>query len=310
MLRTRFGIMVTLCFLMVCQTQTLRSADSGAAHAGPIDVSPIPANADGVRDSNASWNPLETLTSRGGNCILYSRTSVCLLRVDGYPQPVAIFVPPDFDSRSRRIGVFLHGWVQGDSFDKNVSVLAQDFEIAQALEKARSSDLLILPYSRGRNLDYDASFRSRTEFESFLRSVLSRVGKSDPLGFSAHVLGHSGAFRTIGRILKNYSEAGFAFEIERVALLDATYRGLDHEAFRGWLLAGTKTLNVVYLPSTPTEIGANELREKFDSSGSTRRAFFVGASMVHVISESRFKDDARAHWLVVRQHLPRLLSME
>ena len=232
--------------------------------------------------------------------------SVCQLRVEGYPQEIAVLIPPYADFK--QVTIFLHGFSFGKARDKNLTAIMNDFEIAKAFKESNTNRILIVPFSAGQNKDYRKYIKNKSDLQAFLnnlyRAFALKVSVED-----IHLVGHSGSFVTIQDLVQDRSANTINQKITQVTLLDATYSQFKPSAFTEWLRSGEHKMTVIYLKNSPTQKKALELWGRFskDKPGQSGGFNLAGGDYLTMIPEAELPLQTESHWLLVRKWFPRIL---
>lgn len=234
-------------------------------------------------------------------------TQICLIEKSTYPKPVAVLIPPSYNGEELEVGIFFHGWSFGAERDKDVMSIIRDFALADALSVAKSKQVIVVPFSSGKNITYENYFRKRESLDAFLATIFPDTFHPK----SITIIAHSGAFSTVGRILRSDNGGKDLPKIEEVALIDASYNGVDVDSFKRWLVTGGKTLKVSFLADTPTEVGAKQIWDtisgkKFESGQVNKDT--VSDSKLEIANEKALGFGKIDHWEIVRKVCPQILQ--
>jgi hypothetical protein len=165
------------------------------------------------------------------------KTLRCIGKVNGYPQPVAIIVPPNYVPTEKTDTVFyLHGWNSNPRQSLEQKLESPAFNLEHNFAATRRNELLIVPFSEGNCDDYKKALADPASFKTFTEN-LGTLSKAAGLSKSAApgdltLSGHSGAWDPIASILTGgaRSEA-----IRDVFLFDSMAGKTDQ--FANWLRA-------------------------------------------------------------------------
>lgn len=234
------------------------------------------------------------------------RQSICRIRVEGYPQDIAVLVPPKADWK--QVTFFFHGFSFNQARDKDLDAIMSDFDVINAFEKSLSNRVFIMPFSSGQNRDFRQHFRSKADFQLFLAKVYKTFNMK-AIAEDIHLIGHSGAYLTIQNIVGDASSLVENFRISQVSLLDATYSGFLASVFNRWLAAGGARMTIIYLKDSPTQRQALEMWKLYskDKPGPIGGFNLEAGNYLTVIPEAELGRQNQSHWLLVRKWLPRIL---
>lgn len=210
-------------------------------------------------------------------------------RVSNYPEPIAIV---SSTSQPRTLVIHLHGWVLGHPRDRGIHSIVKDMEFERILTENPGA-MIIVPGSTGKNVTYDKQFVTAKNLQEVVESVLQQ--RSFSLDGFEHVVltGHSGAYKTIGRILKTRNKTLLNEVVDRIALFDATY-AVDPADYVKWIGREPlrRCLQVAYIKGSKTE--SNALALKRAVAGVTRGQ----PESCYLIMPSKSSD----HWKTVPAH--------
>ena len=232
--------------------------------------------------------------------------SVCRIRIEGYPQEVAVLIPPYADYKN--VTLFLHGFIFGKERDKNLDAIMKDFDIVKAFKESKSNRILIIPFSSGQNKDYRQFFKNKLDVQMFLANVYKVFGMKTYVE-DMQIIAHSGAYLTTQKLIEDPSTEIKSFRISQVTLLDATYSEFNPRVFNRWLKSGDYKMTVIYLRNSPTEKKALELWSLFSGQKPGKVGGFnlENADDLTLIPESEVRNLPDAHWLLVRKWFGRVL---
>ena len=146
---------------------------------------------------------------------------------------VVVFIPKRFEPSGKvDLVFFFHGWFS------SVSEAAKDFELFRQFSASGQKALLVLPEtardapdSFAGKLERENGFRA---FEAELLGALGAAGVGRGLQAGRIILmGHSGAYHVISRIL---AQRGVASRVSEVCLFDALYE--DVAQYAAWIRNG------------------------------------------------------------------------
>lgn len=154
------------------------------------------------------------------------RSYRCRGPVNGYPQPVNIFLPPQLNVRlPLTLAYHLHGWWRSP---EESPFFGENGDYAKFLAESKTNTVLIIPESTGKNETYVNSLNTADRWSAFLFQVEARLAQAGlptrnttPRLLSAH----SGAYVTMGWIGR-WTADGLITRFQSlrgVALLDSAY---------------------------------------------------------------------------------------
>ncbi len=233
--------------------------------------------------------------------------SVCQIKVEGYPQEVAVLIPAYADFK--QVTVFFHGFSFGKERDKDLSAIMNDFEVAKSFKEAKTKRILVIPFSAGQNVDYRKLIKNKLDLQVFLASVYKSFGIKVMVE-DAQLIAHSGAFLTVQDILKDKSSENENLKISQVTMLDATYSKFEPKVYTDWLKSGgDNKMTVIYLKNSPTEKMAMKLWGQYSGQkpGKEGGINLGNADYLTMIPEAEVRNQQDAHWLLVRKWFGRVL---
>jgi hypothetical protein len=173
----------------------------------------------------------------GFDCVSTAAAARCVGRVEGYPRPVAVVIPVGYErTGGARIVLHLHGFNLSPERPLEAFLSGADDRLEAGFVESGRRAILVVPHSRGRCDDFNASLAGPAAFRRFtanVASLLRSAGLTERPGIETLTLtGHSGAYEPIAAIL----EGGVhATAIREVYLLDSRY--LRAETFDAWVRA-------------------------------------------------------------------------
>lgn len=221
-------------------------------------------------------------------------TSTEVTRVANYPESIAIVRST---SQPRTLVIHLHGFVFGHPRDRAVGSIVKDMEFERIINENPNA-MIIIPSSTGKNVTYNERFKTAADLEEVISAVL-RLQSLTLENFDHVVLtGHSGAYKTIGRVITTLRGTTLNEVVDRIALFDATYGAVPAD-YAKWIGKEPlrRCLQVVYRATTPTEKNALDLKRGI--SGLTRGQ----PESCYAIFPSRNDD----HWKTVPTHFSQLV---
>lgn len=229
--------------------------------------------------------------------------SVCQIKVEDYPQDVAVLIPPYADYK--HVTIFFHGFSFGKKRDRNLNAIMDDFEIIKSFQESGTDRILIIPFSSGKNNDYRKFIKNKNDMNKFLANLYKVFSIKTSIE-DIHFIGHSGAHVTIQNILKDPSSNT---QVSQVTLLDATYSSLEPKVFTNWLKSGEKKMTAIYLKNSATEKMALRLWNLFSSEkpGKEGGINLENTDYLTVIPEAEMSKLPDAHWVLVRKWFGRVL---
>ena len=232
--------------------------------------------------------------------------NVCRIRVEGYPQEVAVLIPPYADYKT--VTVFFHGFIFNKERDKTPDAIMKDFDIVKAFQESKSNRILIIPFSTGQNKDYRQYFKNKLDIQMFLANVYKVFGMKTMVE-DMQIIAHSGAYLTVQKLVADPSKEIQSFKISQVTLLDATYSEFNPQIFNRSLKSGDNKMTVIYLRNSPTEKKALQLWSLFSGQKPGKVGGFnlENADYLTLIPESEVRNLPDAHWLLVRKWFGRVL---
>ncbi len=155
-------------------------------------------------------------------------------RAGHYDDPsVAVFIPKDFKPRGKvNLVFFFHGWFS------SISEAARDFDLFRQFSASGDKALLIMPETAR---DAPDSFAGKLEREDGFTTLVTQildglvaadVGPRLQAG-KITLVGHSGAYHVISRILTQHE---IAARVSEVCLFDALYEDVD--LYAAWIRGG------------------------------------------------------------------------
>ena len=171
-------------------------------------------------------------------CEQVGQYEYCEVKVDGYPEPVAIISPQNEEIYS--VKVHWHGYILDPTspFDRSLKSYVETLSLLPTVNGER----VIIPKSVGK---CETFFKNVTSLNAFLESLKDFIPEKSEIELSAH--SGSGAF--IAQLLTNE-------EIKNligVHYVDALYADVTVEQIKKWKLAHPKTeLSVSYVKGTTT----------------------------------------------------------
>ncbi len=221
-------------------------------------------------------------------------SSVELTRVSSYPEPIAVV---SSTSQPRTLVIHLHGFVFGNPRDRSAFAVAKDMEFERIIN-AHPEAMIVMPASTGKNVTYNDRFKTAAQLETVVSAVLEQ--RSLNLESFDHVIitGHSGAYKTIGRMLQTFKGTTLGAVVDRIALFDATY-GTVPADYATWI--GPKSmqrcLQVVYRAGTDTQNNALQLKKGLEkiTSGKPESCYAI------------FPSKSNDHWKTVPAHFEQLV---
>lgn len=232
--------------------------------------------------------------------------SVCQLQVEGYPQEVAVLIPPYADFKN--ITMFFHGFSTGKERDKNLAAVMADLDIVKSFRDSNTNRVLIVPFSSGQNKDYKQFLKNKTDLRNFINSVYKAFAMKVQTE-SVQLIAHSRAFQTVQDLVGDQSEENKNLHISQVTLLDATYSKFNSRTFMYWLRSGDNKMSVIYLKNSPTEKKALELWGLFSGQkpGPVGGFTLDNGDFLTLIPETEVRNQPDAHWALARKWFGRSL---
>lgn len=186
------------------------------------DVAPGPSQAS-IEAMQASL--LAVFKLKKFKCDLPSPKSglTCIGRIKGYPRDVVIVVPPGYQPRERA-DLVLH--LHGHNYTKySATDLNRHFGLATGMVESGRDAILIAPHSYGNCTDFERRLVDKPErFKNFIGESMALLKeanlteKDEPASIT--LTAHSGAYRSIGKILRS---GVYASKIKEIYAFDATY---------------------------------------------------------------------------------------
>lgn len=231
--------------------------------------------------------------------------SVCQLKVEDYPQEIAVLIPPYADYK--QVTIFLHGFVMGSERDRSLNAIMQDFEIVKAFKQSSSNRILIIPYSTGKNKDFQAHIKNRSDLQSLISNVYKAFAMKTKVE-DVHLIGHGDAFQSIQNILQDGATGVGNLAISEVTLLDGTYSNFKPRIYTQWLKAGDRKMTVIYLKNSKTQKKALELWSLYSGEKPGREGGINlgNAEYLTLIPEAELRS-SDAHYLLARKWFGRAL---
>ncbi len=231
--------------------------------------------------------------------------SVCQLKVENYPQDIAVLIPPYADYK--QVTIFLHGFVSGSERDRSLSALMQDFEIVKAFKESSSNRILIIPYSTGKNKDFQAHIKNRSDLQNLISNVYQAFAMKTKVE-DVHLIGHGEAFQSVQNILQDGASGVDNLAISEVTLLNATYPNFKPRVYTQWLKSGDRKMTVIYLKNSKTQRKALELWSLYsgEKPGKEGGINLGNAEYLSLIPEAELRS-ADAHYQLVRKWFGRTL---
>lgn len=129
---------------------------------------------------------------------------VCRGKLEGYPEPVRIYIPSSYREDSSRLALHFHGNNPAKSpRDNSVHFVDGRADFEQWLSDSGSDYFLVVPESIGATNTYDSLFSSRSpkesarNFDHFIDGIEElKGGRIEEISLSAH----SGGYRAIGAL--------------------------------------------------------------------------------------------------------------
>lgn len=241
-------------------------------------------------------------SSEAGACV----DSVCRIRVEGYPQEVAVLIPPYADYK--HVTLFLHEFSSGKERDHDLDAIMKDLEIVKSFKDSRTDRILIIPYSSGQNQDYRKIFKNKQDIQAFLESVY-KVFAMKVIVEDLHLIAHGRATLTLQKIVQDHSSVGQDLNISQVTLLDATSAEFNPKIFVKWLKSSDNKMTMVYLKNSPIEKKALKLWSRFSKQKPGKAGGFnlENADYLTLIPEAELRHQPDAHWLLARKWFGRIL---
>ena len=232
--------------------------------------------------------------------------SVCQLSVEGYPQEIAVLIPPYADFKN--ITIFFHAFSSGKERDKNLTAVMEDLEIVKSFRESKSNRVLIVPFSSGQNKDYRQFIKNKTDLRNFITNLYKAFAMKNQVE-SVEIIAHSGAFQTAQDLVGDQSIENKNLHINQVTLLDATYTKFNSRTFMYWLKSGDNKMTVIYLKNSPTEKKALELWGLFSGQkpGPVGGFNLESGDYLTLIPETEVRNQPDAHWALVRKWFGRSL---
>lgn len=150
---------------------------------------------------------------------------VCRGKVEGYSEPVRIFIPPGFRSTSKKLTLHFHGNNSKKSpRDPSIHFIDGRSDFNQWMTDSGSDHILVVPESIGNAQTYEDHFNVATpkqtsaNFDKFIDGIESVTG----LRFSEIALSaHSGGYRAIGAL--GSADSSRLDQVQAIGLFDAVY---------------------------------------------------------------------------------------
>lgn len=176
--------------------------------------------------TNDSLQMIDHLKSQGFRCDSHSvntlrRGTLCIGKINSYSQPVRIYVSPNFQKKSESlINLHFHGHRSDgiDSFQTLGNDLSGHGDYGARLVESKSTDLLVIPESTGKCLNYDTELNTAEKTKQFSLSLEQITGLKNPV---YKLSAHSGGGRIVNKIILNQSLEG---RIKAVGLFDSIYQ--------------------------------------------------------------------------------------
>ncbi|HTX72505.1 MAG TPA: hypothetical protein VMC79_06730, partial [Rectinemataceae bacterium] len=146
---------------------------------------------------------------------------------------VAVFVPPGWRPGPRvDLVFFFHGWYS------SIPEALQTFSLKRQFASSGRQALLVVPETaRDAPDSYGGKLERPEGFDRLIRELMGRLRADGIIGQSRlgsiTLVGHSGAYRVIARIL---GQGGAAAKVREVCLFDALYQDVDR--FSAWIASG------------------------------------------------------------------------
>jgi hypothetical protein len=169
----------------------------------------------------------ERLKSFNFTCEATNREAafVCRGRIEGYPEPVRVFIPRGFRAMSKRLAIHFHGNNSAsDPRDNTVHFKDGRGDFLGWLDEADSEHILVVPDSLGSTRTYDTQFPSAApnagaaNFDRLIQSIEELAGmEAQSIALSAH----SGGYRALGAL--GIADSKRLNQVDAVGLFDAVY---------------------------------------------------------------------------------------
>ena len=239
---------------------------------------------------------IQRLQSKGFTCSAKDGGTQCVGRLPGYPEKVAVLVPAGYQDKGKYV-VHLHGFVLGGPRDSSFEAILNDFSFLSRMKEAGVRDsLMVIPASKGKCDTYHSIFTGSGAFNQFMGSVTDATGhtRADHVTLS----GHSGAYVPLAAILTNKKPSGYAAQIDKVGLYDATYfgDGSYSNTFSDWVASSpSHQLTSVYRAGAHgTQAGSQAIQKRAPSS---RTTVYSTAKLPHGDNHWDLVDDDYANFL-------------
>jgi hypothetical protein len=205
--------------------------------------------------------------SHGFQCAPVSPSAglTCIGRITGYPNEVAVIVPPSYQA-TQQVDLVLH--LHGHNLSNDpLSVMLAKYRPEALFAQTGRNSILVVPGSRGKCLEFQQFLADGPHFQNFIDQLavliqgasLSKTAEVHSIALS----GHSGAYRSLATIISN---GVYADQIQELYLLDSAY-GKPLELARFALTPGHRFWSA-YHPDDPDQYKTHRaIRKAWDAAG-------------------------------------------
>lgn len=237
------------CGLLRCKQENFRELSTFLT-TKPIEVSVGKPATDDAKTLRAKLE-VENFNCTHNEVADPSKSITCIGRVNGYSQPVRIYIPFNYTKKTKpKINLFFHGHrlKEFDTFETG----GYDTRLAES----GSADLLVIPESIGKGATYDRELWGPAGIKNLITQI---ENKTDSKGATYKLSAHSGGGRIVNQVLQSKV---LDERVENLALFDAIYQ--DMPAVREYLKVSSKnTLQLTYIDKGSTVDNTNSFLRSF-----------------------------------------------
>lgn len=213
-------------------------------------------------------------------CETLNSYSYCEIRVEGYPQKIAVISPKSGDITS--VKLYFKGYTMSTQsmYDRSVKSLATSL----MLYPTHPSERVIIPMSVGECTTYKKSISKLSDFLETLKEWI-------PEGASLSINAHSGA----GAVVSNWITQEEITNLKEVRLFDAIYSDQTVSELEKWKLTHTDSrLAVASVKGWRADQFAYKLEQKLKDAQQVK--FYLMMPQHHPKAESPHYSIVRSSW--------------
>ncbi len=227
--------------------------------------------------------------------------SVCRLKVQGYPQEVAVLVPPYADYK--HVTIYFQDFSSGQSTDHDLKSVMKSLDMIKSFKESQTDRILVYPFSFGQNKDYRTHFKNQADLKAFMNQVYQVLGvKIIPEDF--YLIGHGGAYLTLQNMIEKND-----LQISQVTLIDARGPRFKPQIWTKWLRSQDHKMTLIYLKNSSSQEIATRLWNRFSSQkiGKEGGINLDKGDYLTIIPDSEIKKSPDATWQLVKKWFGRVL---